>query len=367
MRRPLKPHAATLATVALLAVALAAGAATAGSDEKKESARGDGWLGITMQQMTSSMAAALDMEEGGVLVNSVVEDSPADEAGLEEGDVIVGFDGKDVDDTRDLARLVRRCDPGDEIEIAYVRDGKRRKVKVEVGERERDAWVWSDDGGERFRMKRFDDGDVRGFHVWPDDEDHVILRRWHRGDRDDDRRALMLHGWHADRGYLGVRLDDLTEQLGEYFGVEDGEGALIREVLEDTPAEKAGLKAGDVIVQLDDEKMRDAGDVTGFLAEAEAGDEVAVTVLRKGEDETFTVELAEAEDALAWHGGGDHEMLVPGLKRLQRDLPHLKRLEPRVYRFGDGDDASLEELRQEMHRLQQELQELKKQLDEEGR
>ena len=81
-------------------------------------------------------------------------------------------------------------------------------------------------------------------------------------------------------------VEDLNEQLGEYFGVEDGEGALIAELDEDGSAYEAGLRAGDVITEMDEERIEDKGDVAELLADKDEGDEVKIEVLRKGSKKT---------------------------------------------------------------------------------
>jgi serine protease Do len=345
MKRPLIPHVMALALLAILAALLTAGSAVARTDKPDKPATtaksdaGEGWLGISMQELNDSMAKALDIEDGGVLVNSVSKDSPADKAGLEEGDVIVSFAGKEIDDTAELSRLVRRQKPGSEVQIGIIRDGASKDLEITVGERKSDVMVWSDDSGKRFQILR------------PGDE---------------DSKEFFWHSPGREHGYLGVSLRDLTAQLGDYFGVKDGEGALIEQVSEDTPAAAAGLKAGDVIVQIDDEKIDDVSDATSYLRDKDPGDEVAVTVMRKGKDKTFKVTLDKTSDALAWAGEGDWEKLMPDMERLQRALPRMERGMPHVYRwYGEEAEGGMDELRSEMRALKKELEQLKKQLQQE--
>ncbi len=345
MKRPLIPQITALALLALLVGLLTAGSALARTEKPDkpakitESATGQGWLGISMQELNDSMAKALDIENGGVLVNSVSKDSPAAKAGLEEGDVIVSFAGQKVEDTGELVRLVRKQEPGDEVKIGIIRDGKSKDLEVTLGERKTDVMVWNDDGGKRIEILR---------------------------PGDDEGQRYFYHNLGREHGYLGVSLRDLTVQLGDYFGVEDGEGALIEEVNADTPAAEAGLQAGDVILQIDDEKIDDVADVTSYLRDKDPGDEVAVTVLRKGKDKTFEVKLGETSGALGWVGGENFERMMPDMQRLHRALPRMEGRMPQIHRwYGEESDKSMEELRAEMKALQKEMQQLKEQLQQE--
>jgi hypothetical protein len=254
--------------------------------------------------------------------------------------VIVSFAGQKVEDTGELARLVRQQEPGSEVQLGIIRDGKSEDLEVTLGERKTDVMVWNDDGGKRIEILR------------PGD--------------DDEGQRYFFHNLGREHGYLGVSLRDLTVQLGDYFGVEDGEGALIEEVNADTPAAEAGLQAGDVIVQIDDEKIDDVADVTSYLRDKDPGDEVAVTVLRKGKDKTFEVKLGETSGALGWVGGENFERMMPDMQRLHRALPRVEGRMPQIYRgYGEESEKGMDELRAEMKALKKEMEQLKEQLQQE--
>ncbi|MDI6809844.1 MAG: PDZ domain-containing protein [Candidatus Eisenbacteria bacterium] len=97
-----------------------------------------------------------------------------------------------------------------------------------------------------------------------------------------------------DGGYLGVILDELTPQLHEYFDVPDSLGVLIKGVQKDSPAEKAGIKAGDVILSIDGKKVSDVARAQRLIRKQDPGDEVVVAVSRKGVKKEFKVKLGEA-------------------------------------------------------------------------
>ncbi|MBL7074869.1 PDZ domain-containing protein [candidate division KSB1 bacterium] len=217
-----------------------------------------GWLGVYLDNLTPEIKESLDYGgKYGVLVEEVAKDSPAEEAGIEDGDIIVEWDGKTVKNIYKLKRWIREGKAGDKMTVKIFRDGEEKVLEVEVGGR-----PWGPPG--------------LGFFRWGPEGFFEMAKE--------------------ERAWLGVRLQDLTDQLGKYFGVKDGKGALISEVLEDSPAEEAGLKAGDVVIQWDDEKIEDAQGLRSWVREAGVGDEITLLVKRNRKKKKFKVKLAEAPE-----------------------------------------------------------------------
>lgn len=315
-----------------------------------------GYLGVMLQNVSTSMSKALQLDEGeGVMINKVMDDSPAAKAGLEDGDVILTFDGEPINDYAALTKAVRATAPGDKVDLEILHDGKRQKKQVELGEGKGRSYTYSiHRDGDAPELEFFGEGEHG--NVWFGDDDG--LQELH----------LEHMGWNSDRGYMGVELDDLNEQLGEYFGVKDGEGALIDKVHDDSPAAKGGLKAGDVIVGLNGEAVEDAGDVHQAMDETEAEQEVEVKVVRKGKSKTVKFKLGEMPESdwvraprmmkhfkhdFKFPEGFDHdiEVIAPG-------GPHKIR---EIHRFmNDGED--LAEMREELDQLKAELKDLQKEL-----
>jgi predicted metalloprotease with PDZ domain len=315
-----------------------------------------GYLGVMLQNVSSSMSKALQLDEGeGVMINKVMEDSPAAKAGLEDGDVILSFDGAPINDYAALTKAVRATAPGDKIDLEILHDGKRQKKQVELGKGEGRSYTYSiRRDGDAPEVEFFGEGDHG--NVWFSDAD--------------DMKELHLEhmGFNSDRGYMGVELDDLNEQLGEYFGVKDGKGALIDNVRDDSPAAKGGLKAGDVIVSVNGDAVEDAGDVHKAMADTEADQEVEVKVVRKGKSKTVKLVLGEMPESDWVHAprmmkhfkhdfdfpaGFDHDIRViaPG-------GPHKMR---EIHRIME-EDEDLAEMRAELDELKKELKELQKEL-----
>lgn len=287
-----------------------------------------GYLGVRLQDLTPAMAKALQLgDQDGVLVSDVVDDGPAQKAGLQDGDVIVAFAGKPLSDYSSLAAAVRAAKPGDRVDVTVLRDGKRQTVKVELGEAQ-DGFAWNfmtgDDGGFEFKMQ-----------------------------------ALQ-------RGWLGVHIDDLGAQLGEYFGVKDGQGALVTEVEADSPAAKAGLKAGDVIVRAGDKDVTDAADLHRALAGTKPADRVGIEFIRKGKKQNANATLAEAPagtlPAMRFFGD-DGEFKVRAPKMMYRHRQPLGKHDVRVMRAPRGDaEQDMKVMREELDLLRKELDQLRKDL-----
>jgi len=245
-----------------------------------------GWLGIRMEEVTSAKAKELNLPaERGVLVTYVVEDSPAAKAGLKVGDVITDFDGQRVEGTLTLERLVHEVPAGRTVSLTIWRDGKAQSLRVEIGSR---------------RSARSADHDY--FYVAPSIPDMQIpippippIPPIEIG----PFNTFRMFGAPA----LGIDAEDLSGQLGNYFGAPDGQGILVREVMPGTPAERAGLKAGDVIVRIDGKRVKDASELRSTLRDkiskaaegAEPGKAAApaadLTILRSGKESTIHVEL----------------------------------------------------------------------------
>lgn len=249
-----------------------------------------GYLGVRIEDVDAGRAEDAGLSgEYGVWVEEVTEDGPAARAGLEAGDILTAWNGERLESVAQLQRLVRETPVGRAVEVTAVRDGRERTVSVEIGDRA-DAF-----------------GDLRVFTV---PREREALRERLRGDMQNrlrgpsDVRIRVFGG----RPRLGVSIQGLGDQLAEYFGVEGG--ALIASVREDSPAEAAGLRAGDVIVGIGGEDVDDAGDVGRILADRDAGP-VEVRIVRDRSERTVTVELEEGGvgrsdgPGILYYGDGD--------------------------------------------------------------
>ena len=253
-----------------------------------------GWLGIRMEEVSAEKAKELKLPaERGVLVTRVADDSPAAKAGLKVNDVITEFDGQRVEGTTALQRMVREVPPGRSISLTVWRDGSAQTLRAELSERHG-----------RFRTDGENHVFVAGPHDWDFNFEMPDMPEPPPMPAIPAIRIGPMAGFRAfGAPMLGIDAEDLSGQLGNYFGAPDGEGILIREVLPGTPADKAGLKAGDVIVRIDGNRVRNADDLRSALrdktgkaaggadSEKQAPVTADLTVLRGGKQITARVEL----------------------------------------------------------------------------
>jgi serine protease Do len=284
------------------------------------------WLGVYTQNLTESLRKGIGYYTGdGVLVSRVVEGGPADHAGILKGDVIVSVNTSVVRSPDELATLVRGAHEGQTIRVTVVRDSQRKSFDVRLGSRSNAEM--SDGDNDRDGDS---DGDVHVHH-------HMF---------DFPNGNVFIRG--TGRGRLGVRIEDLNPDLGDYFGVKDGKGVLVVEVMKDTPAERAGIKAGDVITSVDGHAVSDASDLTDRLSDAEG--KVPILVVRKGAKRTIETELEKAH-----------------VYRFRSDSGSLG---SRTWTFPDKsirivtpDSDESKELRDQLRELREELRTLREQLD----
>jgi serine protease Do len=201
-------------------------------------------------------------EGNGVRVDEVSKDSPAEKAGLRAGDIVVEYDGERVRSARQFTRLVEESAEGRSVALAVTRDGQRQALQVTPAARALPFDVDIDGDRIRREVERSLEG-LRDFKM-----DGPPLRF-----RYDNDLPMRMPG----RARLGVSLQSLSPQLAEYFGVRDG--ALVSSVSKDSPAEKAGLKAGDVITSVNGAAVRDAEDVSREMARG-SGADVTLGIVR---------------------------------------------------------------------------------------
>lgn len=264
-----------------------------------EPGAGGSYLGVRIDDVDEEEANRLGLSDvHGVLVSEVMEDTPAAEAGLQEDDVLVSWNGVRLESAAQLQRHMRETPAGRSVRIGVVRDGTAREVSVTLGEREGMSGVFVSP----------EMGRAHAFRFSPENQERLKERMGDLKVRMEELRERMGPEGEAirryavavgGRGRLGVSIQNLGDQLADYFGVEDG--ALITSVLEDSPAERAGLQAGDVIVGIGDADVEDPGDVMRALAEREAGP-VSVRVVRERQPRSVTVELEERQSGMFCSG-----------------------------------------------------------------
>lgn len=224
---------------------------------------GGNYLGVTTVEVTRENMARYNMREPrGVAITRVADASPAARAGLKAGDVILRFDGEQVTTFRKLQRLIDEAQPEQNVRLTISRNGSEQEVSVTLGTR-KDAFE---------SLSK-----VYGMGQGTAEAQRALERMSNRG--------LFNMGWGRR---IGVSTTELTRQLADYFGVAGGRGVLITSVTENSPAARAGLKAGDIITDVDGEKVESAGDLSRAINRKNEGD-VTLTVVRDRSPRTIRV------------------------------------------------------------------------------
>ncbi len=191
-----------------------------------------GWLGVSIQEVTPELARSFGLKEKkGALVSSVFPGEPADRAGIKAGDVIIEFDGKEVKSYHDLPRMVASTPPGKKVDVKVIRNGKELTLHVVLGE-----------------LKEKERAELKG----------------ERGRR------------------LGIMVREITPDLAERLGLEDTEGVIVIRVVPGSPADRGGLRRGDVIKEINRTPVRDMDDYRRLMGKVKKGDVVLFRVIRGG-------------------------------------------------------------------------------------
>jgi S1-C subfamily serine protease len=225
----------------------------------------------------------------GVRIEAVDQDSPALKAGLQAGDIVVELDGERVRSARQFSRLIQETADGRSVALGILRDSKRQVVNVTPESRAFDFAFDSDRLG-RDIARGLRDIEPRLLELEPRLRELEPRLREFRFNGPLTFDFDGLPRMTSPRGRLGVQLDELTPQLGEYFGAKDG-GVLITSVTPDSPAAKAGLKAGDVITSLDGDRVRRTEDLIDELRDKDG--DVTVGILRDKQESSVKATLEE--------------------------------------------------------------------------
>lgn len=216
-------------------------------------------IGVSVRDLTTEEVESAGLQRpGGAWVEQVREESPASRAGLQSGDVVVEFDGERVRGSRHLARLVHETPAGRAVRSTVVRDGSRTEIDVTPEADDRFARVIPELGR---RLEREFGSLQRDFPF------------------DLERPELLQQFRWRSRGRVGVMLMPLTDQLASFLGV--NEGVLVSSVAPESPADRAGLLAGDVITAIDGTSVGEVADVTRGVRAARDGAPLEFRVVRE--------------------------------------------------------------------------------------
>jgi serine protease Do len=309
---PARGLAALAMTVALAAFALAVPGAR---HAVAQSSSSGGYVGVMLQDLDDDLRDSYNFKGSGVLISDVTDGSPGERAGLHRGDIVTSYRGRAVSSSQQLTDLVRADKSGDRVAFTVWREGKPNTITVTLGSR-------ADMPGE-------EDNDDYGTHT----RTHAYRYSF------PGMRGLEVLG---SGPRLGVETQDLDSDLGGYFNRPNGKGVLVTRVLDDTPARRAGIRSGDVIIEIEGKPVDDTGDLRRALSDRDAGP-VKVTVLRKGTRQTVTATLEERRGSMS------------GMNRVRIMMP-----DGREYRTMT--DQERQDLQRQMDDLRRQLDDLRRQL-----
>lgn len=229
------------------------------------------YLGVDVSDVTSERLEALKLkEEKGVEVTMVDQDAPAGKAGLKEHDVILTMNGETIESGAQLRRMIHETPAGRVVTLGISRDGQPMTVKVQLGDRHKEFSYMAP------KAKEFH------FEIPPIPNMNF------------DMPGVNVVVTHSS-ARSGLMVENITQQLGEFFGVKNGGGVLIRSVEKGSRAEKAGFRAGDVVIKVNGQTVHDTGDFTSALRSGSGA--IAIGIMRDRKEQNINLTLPERKDS----------------------------------------------------------------------
>jgi serine protease Do len=284
------------------------------------------YLGVTVRDVSPERQSELKLKDNrGVEIVLVDQDSPAGKAGLREGDVVLSFNGRNLQGSEEFRKLIREVPPGQTVELGVSRDGKPVTVKAQLADRHRVVVE-----APRVRVRAYGS----------------------------PRIEMPIFTTFSQRN--GAVVENLTPQLGEVFGVKNGEGVLVRSVEKGSPADTAGLRAGDVIIRIGNERVERTSDWTRLMRNQKPGP-VQLGVMRDKRQQTVSLKVPERtrEQSKAmpgmedFHLDMDMEEFGRNMGEFGRNMEDFERLQPDIDRAVR---ESQEKIQREIERSQREIE-----------
>ena len=229
------------------------------------------YLGVDVSDVTAERLNTLKLkEEKGVEVTMVDQDAPAGKAGLKEHDVILSMNGEPIESGAQLRRMIHETPAGRVVTFGISRDGQPLTLKVQLGDRQKEfSWV-----GPK----------AKDFHIEIPPIPNMNF----------EMPAISVVVAHSS-ARSGLMVENITPQLGEFFGVKNANGVLIRSVEKGSRGDKAGFRAGDVVVKVNGQSIHDSSDFTNVLRSG--GGPIAIVVIRDKKEQNLNLTLPERKDS----------------------------------------------------------------------
>jgi membrane-associated protease RseP (regulator of RpoE activity) len=269
---------------------------------------GGSYLGVQTQEVNKENFAKFGLSSvRGVAIEKVIENSPAASAGLLANDVIVRFEGEEVSSTRKLTRLISEVAPDHQARLTIVRNGSEQEITATLAKRP---------------IPKFDNGNFTVTTPMP-------MGKLEMPNMPSLPRVFSMpegetqtFAWRTGEGrQIGVGVYPLTRQLSENYGVESG--LMINTIRENSPAAKAGLKAGDIIVEVEGKAVKGDFDLIRAINGKKEGD-IQLTILRDRKRQTISVTPEVSKDGGFFFHMDDEDGLTPRPGVMQLASPGLQ-------------------------------------------
>jgi membrane-associated protease RseP (regulator of RpoE activity) len=298
------------------------------------------YLGVDTRDISADRLAALHLkEERGVEVTLVDQDAPAGKAGIKEHDVILSINGDKVESVEQLRRMIHEIPPGRLITVGLSRDGNPLTVKAQLNKRTR-AFAMAPKGREfNFQMPAIPA--IPAIPAMPEMDFPVSV-------------VIVNSSMRS-----GLMVENLTPQLGDFLGAKNGQGVLVRSVEKGSRAEKAGFRAGDVIVKVNGETVADSSDF-GHALRGRNATTVPVNIIRDKKEQTLTLTLPERKQSQNIEEMSDQEdedAMTIDLSEVKSEIAHLK---PQM-------ELAAREMRNEMQKAKPQMERAQREWSEQSR
>jgi C-terminal processing protease CtpA/Prc len=286
--------------VALLAIILCTSSVFAHFPEDQA------YMGVYTKNLDKLLLEALDFDQEGILIEKVIDDSPAMKAGLEEGDIILQLGDAKITSTKELIKALHEMKPDDKVALKLWRKGKAVKKDIVLGAKE-DKFAGYSMMYPNFHKSKRGSAGAKSIFITTDgdtkevekkielimstlDEDSLKIMTITNGDT-----TISYSGSRTcePRGFLGVEIEDINRHLKSQLKLKDGSGVLVKKVVEESAAEKAGLEDGDILIEIAGEPIKKSCNVFEVIGNHKPGDVVDVVVMRDGKKKTFKATLDE--------------------------------------------------------------------------
>ncbi|HUO26611.1 MAG TPA: PDZ domain-containing protein [Candidatus Aquilonibacter sp.] len=316
--------------------------ATAWGFSSEDSSTGS-YLGVDIADIDADRVAALKLkEETGVEVTMVDQDAPAGKAGIKEHDVILSMNGTKVESKAELQRMIHETPPGRVITLGISRDGQPITIKVQLADRRAEFSPWLKD----FHIAL---PGVPNVPAIPDIEVPTFV---------------MVHS----SARSGLMVENITPQLGDYFGAKNGNGVLVRSVEKGSRAEKAGLRAGDVIVKVGDQTIHDSSDFSSALRSRTSAS-IPIAVIRDKKEMILTLTLPPRHESgdVIQESSDDDEIGAATEAQVEAWGDQMAKLEPQMRLAAQAAQKAARAQCQALQDKEKQLRDQAQKLDEEYR